>query len=56
MPIWLRKFTLKQIVIFLEEKNDAQQKANGNMSTSNGTSRQVDFAKPPSDIKPGQIV
>lgn len=56
MPIWLRKFTLKQIVKFLNDKNEAQQKANNMMSsTGNNTSRQIDFtAPPPSDIKPGQ--
>ena len=43
--------------MFLEEKNEAQQKANNKMSsTGKGTSRQIDFAAPPADIKPGQRI
>jgi len=57
MPIWLRKFTINKITMFLEEKNEAQQKANNKMSsTGKGTSRQIDFAAPPADIKPGQRI
>ena len=44
--------------MFLEEKNEAQQKANNAASsTGKGTSRQIDFtAPPPADIKPGQRI
>ena len=58
MPIWLRKFTINKITMFLEEKNEAQQKANNAASsTGKGTSRQIDFtAPPPADIKPGQRI
>jgi|TARA_R110000803_G_scaffold162482_2_gene226089 hypothetical protein len=53
MPIWLRKFTYKRIVDAVEAKNSANE--NASQQTSKGTSRQIDlFAKPPSDIKPGQ--
>jgi hypothetical protein len=52
MPIWLRKFTYKKIVDFLNKKNEAASSS----SSSQGSTRQIDFAKPPSDIKPGERV
>jgi len=50
MPIWLRRFTYNRISTFLDEKNSAN-KAQQNAS---GGTRQIDFAKPPSDFKPGK--
>ena len=52
MPIWLRKFTYKRIANFVEDQN----KANQSSSSPSGGSRQIDFATPPSDIKPGQRI
>ncbi len=54
MPIWLRKFTLNKIIKFLNEKNEAQKSTSP--TTGGNKSRQIDFAKPPPDIKPGQMV
>jgi len=51
MPIWLRNFTFKKIVDFIKQKNEASQS-----SSSQGGSRQIDFAKPPSDIRPGERI
>ena len=49
MPIWLRRFTYNRILNFLDEKNKANEKAN---TASN--ERKINFAAPPTDIKPGQ--
>lgn len=54
MPIWLRKFTLNKIIKFLNDKNEVQKSAS--TQTGKGKSRQIDFAKPPPDIKPGQMI
>jgi len=51
MPIWLRNFTYKRIANYVEEQNKAN-----NSSSSSGGSRQIDFASPPSDIRPGQRI
>jgi hypothetical protein len=50
MPIWLRKFTYKKIADFITKKNEASAPT----QSSQGSSRQIDFSAPPSDIKPGQ--
>jgi hypothetical protein len=52
MPIWLRKLTYNKILEFLQSKNSSQNQ----VSNGNSTTRQIDFAKPPPDIKPGQRV
>lgn len=51
MPIWLRKLTYNKILEFLQAKNSTQ-----NAQSGDSTTRQIDFAKPPSDIKPGQRI
>jgi len=51
MPIWLRKFTFNKILDFLKQKNEASQP-----TQSSGGSRQIDFAKPPSDIRAGERI
>ena len=52
MPIWLRRFTYNRIASYVKDQNDAQQ--NSSQQTAGGTTRQIDFTKPPPDMKPGQ--
>jgi len=52
MPIWLRRFTYNRISTFLDEKNSA----NKTQQNASGGTRQIDFAKPPSDFQPGKRV
>ena len=52
MPIWLRRFTYNRIASYVKDNNDAQQ--NATSQTAGGTTRQIDFTKPPSDMKPVQ--
>ena len=54
MPIWLRRFTYNRIAQYVKDQNEAQQSAA--QQTAGGTTRQIDFTKPPPDIKPGQRV
>jgi len=55
MPIWLRKFTYKRIVDFVENKNE-QQKSQASTNSKAGKTRSINFAKPPSDIQPGKRI
>ena len=55
MPIWLRKFTYKRIVDFVENKNE-QQKSQASANSKAGKTRSINFAKPPSDIQPGKRI
>jgi hypothetical protein len=48
MPIWLRRFTYNRIALHVKDQNDAQQ--NSTQQTAGGTTRQIDFTKPPSDM------
>ncbi len=55
MPIWLSKVTYKGNVEFVENKSE-QQKSQSSASSKAGKTRNINFAKPPSDIQPGKRI